>query len=191
MSRTLILSALLATAFAGQAQATLSLIGSNVSAGVYCCTGPVPADLFTNIATAAVSTDVEFPLGSLTSDKPGITVIPVNIDITSNQILATYEAADTAFGGDFNGYVFTFQGAPAITGVSINLAQTSLNLQSVTLGYTENSIRVSGAGLSFAAGDMVALDVSLAPVPEPGALALASAGLLMLFGSKFRRASKK
>ena len=191
MSRTLILSALIATAFAGQAQAVSSLTGSNVSAGVYCCTGPVPSDLFTNIATATVGAGVEFPLGSLTSTTSGIFQIPVNIDVTSNQILATYTAADTAFGGAFNGYVFTFQGAPTITGVSLNSALTSLNLQSVTLGFTGNSVLVSGAGLSFAQGDKVALDVSLAPVPEPGAIALASAGLLMLFGSKLRRASKK
>jgi hypothetical protein len=190
MSRALILSALISTAFTGQAMAASSLIGSNVSAGVYCCTGPVASDLFTNIASATVGAGVEFPLGSLTSVTPGIFQIPVNIDITSDQILATYTAADTAFSGAFNGYVFTFQGAPVITGVTLNSALTSLGLQSVTLGFTGNSVLVSGAGLSFAQGDTVAVNVAMAPVPEPGSIALASAGLLMLLARKARRAQK-
>jgi hypothetical protein len=176
MKSKLMLAAAAVAAFAlsptSQAQAQ-SLAGSEVTVGAYCCTAPVASDLVTNTLTRTVGPDDEFPEGSFMTVM-GFEAIPVTIDVGTSTIEFTYSAGGTATPGGFNGFVFSFEGAPTITGVSLD--GTSTYMPAVT--FNENTVFVNEAGVTLVPGSHLLVNISAVPEPEAYALMLGGLGLL-------------
>jgi hypothetical protein len=155
-----------------QAQAQ-SLAGSEVTVGAYCCSAPVASDLVTNTLTRVVGPDDEFPEGSFMTIM-GFQAIPVTIDVGTSTIEFTYSAGGTATPGGFNGFVFDFDGAPTITGVSLDGTST----YSPVVTFDANTVFVNEAGVTLVPGSH--LLVNIAAVPEPEAYAMMLGGLAWL-----------
>jgi len=114
-------------------------------------------------------------------------------DITDSRITVSHyqNGFTTSFSGDYNdpasinGFEFVFTNAPAITGASLNISDSTLRfpLTPPRITFTDNSIFVNFAG-SFSSGDAppdsYAVDVTFAPVPEPSTGALAFAGMVAI-----------
>lgn len=171
--------AALLTSAHSQAQ---GLAGSTSTTAVYCCTAPTETYRISNFVEAVVGPGVEVPAGALTPIG-GFGVIPVTIDFANSTIQITYTSSASALSGTFNGYLFQFAGAPPISAVSLDPANT---FSPVSFGFTENSIWVNVSGLSVASGATGILNVTA--VPEVGTMALMLAGLgAMLAVSRRKR----
>jgi hypothetical protein len=155
-----------------QAQAQ-SLAGSQVTVGAYCCSAPVAGDLVTNTLTRVVGPDDEFPEGSFTSTA-GFQVLPVTIDVGTSTIEITYSAGGTADPGAFNGFVFSFDGAPTITGATLDPMST----YAPAVTFDANTVYINEAGLTLVPGSSVLVNISAVPEPEAYALMLGGLGLL-------------
>ena len=179
LTSTLAAVAALSLAPAAQAQ---DLAGSQVTVAGYCCTTPPGAGTqVTNALTQTVGPGTEFPTGSFTSLSSGLAPLPVAIDVGSAYIELNYSAGGTAAAGGFNGYVFTFANAPAITGAVLDAAST----YAPAVTYSGNQVFVNEAGLNIGATSMAMIDLTTAgtpapPVPEPETFALLLAGLGVL-----------
>ena len=171
-----------------------TLIGSTVTGSlyypdlltVYIPPGPpvgVPAT-----QTATVSNAVEFPAGYLIGDTL------FTIDITSNQLIYqpnqfVPQYADPGASG-FNGFVFSFVGAPTILAVGINALS---NFNPVSLSFTSNSVTFDLRGLFVNPQSNLVIDLTLADqtvVPLPAALPLFAAGLSAMGFMGWRRKQK-
>lgn len=148
-----------------------SLTGSQVTGAGYCCTSPSESDRVTNLQTATVGPTIEFPSDSFVPTSSGFAPVPANIDFGANTLDISYTAAASALSGGFNGYVFSFAGAPAITGVSVDPSSTYFP----AVSFNANTIFVNEAGLELTSASRVL--VNIAAVPEPSSLALLFAGL--------------
>lgn len=156
-----------------QAQAQ-SLAGSQVTVSAYCCSAlPTAADLVSNTLTRTVGPDDEFPEGSFTTIS-GFEVIPAVIDVGSSTIQITYSSGGTATPGGFNGFVFSFEGAPTITGVSLD--PTSTYTPVVT--FNGSTVFVNEAGVTLTEGSNLLVNISAVPEPQAYGLMLAGLGLL-------------
>jgi hypothetical protein len=158
-----------------------SLIGSEVTGAGYCCTSPNESDRFTNLLTATVGPGIEFPSGSLVSNINQLDSVPANIDFGATTLEISYTAAASALPGGFNGFVFSFVGAPAITGVSADPTST----YSPVLSFNANTIFVNEAGLELAPASHVLINISA--VPEPAAYGLLLGGLGLVGLARWRR----
>lgn len=152
------------------------LDGASVSIAGYCCTAPVESDRSTNIAGSTVSGATEFPLGSLFALADS-SAIPITFDLSTSSLQASWAVSYTAVPGSFNGFVVNFSGAPNILGVSLNAAST---VALTDISFTNNSISVNGASVSFTPNSLAIFDIVTAPVPEPAGYALFLAGLAVL-----------
>jgi hypothetical protein len=88
-----------------ESPAKADLVGANVTFAGYCCTAPIPADLFTNTLTGTVP--VTFPVGSLVTIT-SLAVVPSSFDVTADQIIQTIATSERDAGGSFNGVLYTF-----------------------------------------------------------------------------------
>jgi len=174
-TRTLLAAALAAAAFSpivgAQAQ---SLTGSQVTAASYCCMTPTEPDRVTNSVTATVGPGVEFPQGSFTSLVGAPMTAPVTIDVGSSTIQLTYSAGGSTGPGGFNGFAFTFSGAPTITGVSLDPSST----YNPVLTFNANTVFVNEAGLTLTPTSTAIVNITA--VPEPQSYALMVGGLALL-----------
>ena len=185
VSRLLFIS-LAAAMLYGSPDAKGDLIGAQVSFAAYCCTSPpTPQERTSNILTGTVP--VSFPVGSLTSAGPPFTVIAASFDITADQIIETAGEDFRANPGSFNGVVYTFSGAPAITDVTVDPMSTYMP---VSVSFTNDTILVNDAGLSVLNGTRQILDITTGtPVtaPEPSTWALLGGGLAVAGLAFYRR----
>jgi hypothetical protein len=165
---------------AASSAAASSLNGSTVDLGLYCCTAPTEAYRVANIATAQVdAVQTEFPINTFTFISDGTTWDEGAIDVGSNFVRLDLFTSGTTLPGTFNGFVFTFTGAPAITGVSVDPASTFLP---AAISQTANQLFVNVASRPYTAGSSLVLDLALAPVPEPtSALLMLGGGLVLAF----------
>jgi hypothetical protein len=163
----------------GVSAAKADLVGANVSVGVYCCTAVDPPDLFTNVVTGIVPAD--FPEGSLfqTGQFGSIFLVPVAINVDSDQIILQWIGSGLFASGSFNGFHFEFSGAsaPQITNVTLDPLST---LNPVGVSFAANSIDVNVAGQLFGSGaNETILDIStsgMAAIPEPATWAMMLVG---------------
>ncbi len=173
MSPKMLLSAAVSAAslFAISPVNAQSLTGSQITGAAYCCTSTNESDRVTNQQTATVGPQIEFPSGSFVSNSSQLDTILADIDVRASALQISYTAAATALPGGFNGYVFTFVGAPTITGVSADPSST----YSPVLSFNENTIFVNESGLELSPSSFVLINVSA--VPEPTAFGMLIAGL--------------
>jgi hypothetical protein len=159
IATTIILAAVPSSAFAA------GLFGSQSTAAVYCCSAPIEAQRISTISTAVVGSSVEFPLGSLASNGTFAGgVIPLSIDVGENSLALNYTSTTFAASGAFNGYRFSFAGAPVITGLTLNPLS---NVTPTSFSFTPDSILVNVANLSFTSSSRLLFDVATVPLTDP------------------------
>lgn len=168
-----------------------TLNGSTVTSAIYCCTAPIESDRITNFRTVLVADNIEFPANSLVF-LDGSTSDEVNIDIGVSTIDFDVLTTARTDPGTFNGYIFTFTGAPEIIGVSVNPVSVNpgSNFGTLSLSFTTNALLVSFPDLPNNPETHLLLDVSLTAAPEPSSLLLIATGVA-LFSARLRRSRIK
>lgn len=149
-----------------------------VTGAIYCCNAPNEANRATNLVTATIGPGVEFPNGVFTSINPALSPVPATIDIGGTTLDLHYLASAPAAPGAFDGYVFTFQGSPAIASVTTDPAST-LTPASITFG--PDTIVINNAGLALTPESRLLLNVSTVPEPEKMGLLLAGLAAITMF----------
>lgn len=138
--------------------ARASLQGATVTVASYCCTAPPgPKTQVSNTLSGTVP--ASFPQGSLHGGKGDLYVLAVSVDVTAGQITLTSGGNFQAVNGSFNGYVYTFSGAPAITKVTVD-PLTSPGLVPTNVSFTSTSIDVNVSGLQYPDGGKQVLDIT-------------------------------
>jgi hypothetical protein len=160
------------------------LTGSSVTGAIYCCDAPNEANRATNFVTATIGSGVEFPEGAFTSLVPGLEPVPSTVDFGANTLDLHYLASAPAEPGTFDGFIFTFTGAPTITAVTLDPAST---LTPTSFSFTGNSIQINNADLALTPQSRVLLNVTVVPEPAAVALMMAGLGVLMVAGRRRRR----
>src|SRR5258708_5399838 len=134
-----------------------------------------------NTQSAIVGAGVEFPF---------ISGLASSIDVSDSTILLTRVSRTSYSPAAFSGPVFTFIGAPTITGVTLAPSST---IGVTNLSFTANTISVNLAGQADPPGTFALFNVTFAPdggpsVPLPAGAWAGLAGCLALAGAlKFRR----
>ena len=153
-----------------------TVVGSQVTATVdYPTLGTVTSNVITGTDPFTI------PSGSLTSTVPPIFVINANVDVGPTSIEVAYTEPATALTATFNGYVFDFANAPAITGASLDPSST-FNSSQVGVGFNPDEVTINVEGLSVTPSSVILVDLTFAPTtttatPEPQSFALLLAGL--------------
>jgi hypothetical protein len=160
------------------------LTGSSVTGAIYCCDAPNEANRATNLVTATVGPGVEFPNGVFSSLTPGLSPVAATVDIGATTIDLQYLASAPAAPGVFDGYVFTFEGAPTITGVTLDPSST---LTPASISYTGNTVLINNADLALTPQSRVLVNVSLVPEPATAGLLAAGLGLMAVMGMRRRQ----
>jgi hypothetical protein len=160
------------------------LTGSSVTGAIYCCEAPTEEYRATNLVTATIGPGVEFPDGAFTSLIPGLEPVAATVDFGPNTVDLHYLASAPAAGGTFDGYVFTFSGAPTITSVTLDPAST---LTPASFSFTGNSILINNADLALTPQSRVLLNVAVVPEPAAVAMMLAGLGVLAVLGQRRRQ----
>ncbi len=133
--------------------------------------------------TDTVGSHVEFPVNSFTFFDDGDTWDEGSIDIGSNTIQLELFTSGTTNPGTFNGFIFTFTGAPTITGVT---ADPLSALMPTSLSYNSDTIFVNIASTPYSPGTAFILNVAMDPVPLPASAVLFISGIIVLAGLQHR-----
>ena len=159
------------------------LDGSTITGALYY---PTSTTLYySNPQSVVVGPSIEFPNGLILGDSS------FQIDVTSNQLI--YHPLQTVTYGSaaFNGFSFSFAGAPQIVGVSVNGASTFAPSTPNPFGFTSNSISFNVQGRTVTASDFLVFDIALAvPVPEPSTWAMMILGFAGVGLMSYRRKNK-
>lgn len=175
--KSVFLAAVVASSMLSSAANAQSLLGSTVEFGVYYPTSTSP---ISSQVSAKVGVGVEFTqIGNL--NLPGWIVANADVDISANRIDFDYAFNGTTSNGAFNGYVFNFSnlGGQTITGVSL-ASETNLPLDNISLSFDADSVLLSLPATAISSSSVLAVDVQLAPVPEPATTYLLLAGGLLV-----------
>lgn len=156
----------------GSVAAAQGLTGSTVTGAIYCCNQPTETNRVTNLVTATVGTGIEFPNGVFMSTAAGLAPVPATVDFGANTLTLQYLEAAPAAPGNFDGYVFSFTGAPSITDVTTDPSST---LMPTGVTFSQDRIELNVAGRALTPESRLVLNISA--VPEPGRLGLLLAGL--------------
>lgn len=161
-----------------------TLLGSTVEFGVYY---PSPTSPISQVVSTTVSDGVEFTgIGAL--NRPGWFVADADVDVSASSILFDYSGAGTTANGAFNGYVFNFEnlGGYFITGIELDGA-TTFAPDRVSLSFEPNSVFISIPNTPFSPSSVLAVNLQIAPVPEPATASLMLAGGLLIAAAARRR----
>ena len=180
-------AAMVASCFISTAVNAQSLVGSSVEFGVYYPTSTSP---ISTKVSATVHGDIEFTqIGNL--NLPGWIVANADVDVSETRIFIDYAFNGTTASGAFNGYVFDFSNLNGQTITWVSLAgETTLAPNNVSLSFDSDSVWISLPGTAISSSSILAVDVQLAPVPEPATAALILAGGLMIATTVRRRARR-
>jgi serine/threonine kinase PknH len=132
------------------------LTGSTVSLSA---SSPTRNQVITNVVTGTVP--VSWATGSLYSVGSGHQV-QAAFDVTATQVSETFLVDTPLSSGQFNGPVYTFTGAPPITNVTFNAAQSAPGVAPTSISYDANTIAVNDSGISVTNGAKQVLDVTFA-----------------------------
>ena len=133
-----------------------SLNGSTVSLSA---NYPTADEVFTNTITGTVP--VSWPKGTLYSTRNKLVQVNASFDVTGTQVTETFLMSARLGTGTFNGPVYKFTGAPAITKVTVD-PQSDPSVAPTGIAFTADSISVNDSGLTVTNGAKQILDVTFA-----------------------------
>ena len=133
-----------------------SLNGSTVSLSA---NYPTADEVFTNTITGTVP--VSWPKGTLYSTRNKLVQVNASVDVTGTQVTETFLMSARLGTGTFNGPVYKFTGAPAITKVTAD-PQGDPAVAPTGIAFTADSISVNDSGLTVTNGAKQILDVTFA-----------------------------
>ena len=136
--------------------APASLNGSTVSLSA---NYPTADEVFTNTVTGTVP--VSWPKGTLYGIKNKLVQVNASFDVTGTQVTETFLMSARLGTGTFNGPVYKFTGAPAITKVTVD-PQSDPAVAPTGIAFTADSISVNDSGLTVTNGAKQILDVTFA-----------------------------
>lgn len=133
-----------------------SLNGSTVS---LTANYPTVDQVFTNTVTGTVP--VSWPKGTLYSTRNKLVQVNASFDVAGTQVTETFLTSARLGTGTFNGPVYKFTGAPAITKVTVD-PRSDPTVAPVGIAFTADSISVNDSGLTVTDGAKQILDVTFA-----------------------------
>ncbi len=133
-----------------------SLNGSTVSLSA---NYPTADEVFTNTITGTVP--VSWPKGTLYSTRNKLVQVNASFDVTGTQVTETFLMSARLGTGTFNGPVYKFTGAPAISKVTVD-PQSDPSVAPTGIAFTADSISVNDSGLTVTKGAKQILDVTFA-----------------------------
>jgi hypothetical protein len=133
-----------------------SLNGSTVSLSA---NYPTADEVFTNTVTGTVP--VSWPKGTLYGTRNKLVQVNAGFDVTGTQVTETFLMSARLGTGTFNGPVYKFTGAPAITKVTVD-PQSDPSVAPTGIAFTADSISVNDSGLTATNGAKQILDVTFA-----------------------------
>lgn len=91
----------------------------------------------------------------------GVTLSSIDVDVSANALRLDGTQGLFFSSGGFNGHVYTnIDGAPAITGVTVNGATTVPGLDATRIQFDSTTIRIDCSGLDVGAGAVLVLDIA-------------------------------
>jgi hypothetical protein len=139
-----------------------TLVGTQVSFGVHCCTAPPDStNLQSQPLTASVTGAIEFPAIDAEANNT-LRVIAADVDVTDTGLALTYTQPDSAIPGGFNGYSFDFRGSTfkKITGAELAASSTA-PVEHTVITFKDKSVFINVAELQTAPGMRIVVDLSL------------------------------
>jgi hypothetical protein len=115
--------------------------------------------VYSNTVTGTVP--VSWPEGTLHSTRHKLMQVNASFDVTGTQVAETFLMSTRLGTGTFNGPVYKFTGAPAITKVTVD-PQSDPAVAPAGIAFTADSISVNDSGLTVTDGAKQILGVTFA-----------------------------